>query len=806
MHQLRRIKILKSHKRFKLIEKFELFGDSEKATVLADLFQKATSIKKTTFEDFRVHDVLHLLLLLSESPLKEKYEPPSILRMERSNSEIWEEIISEDPLNGDHWNVEDEASDISTYDTDGDDGSIREPGANIFQKPLDDEHQDPDGTLYLSDGFDTSTEEDTFTLVLDAQSLQTQISTQYWRSSGRQRLPRTSWNSQLPSSLNTSIAFEQQSNPDCFYASRTPTNYVEEYKVVKECSLFCLGLPSEIFILYDNHFKPSPNLSLRHMSHESLLRLLEPIAGICTSLRNLETFTRRENAPGVISNVVGAFSENVRRRITAFKHFVSGLDEARDKPEKHPSDTLLLFLRIIRKEFTPLQLISSFLTKNRLNDVKSDIRTYLLDAIYEEILQAEYDNNLFSKDLFVDLLMDALLPCLQDFQRWYSGCSMRHTTIGLSINFDNKVSLEAIDYWKSRYIVKDGYPKVLQDVLPRIMDSIAGASISAFDSFANMQAKSIQTGGATDSQDALPTENRSDLFLFENLHMDAIAYESMLLEPQLSMESEDGVHSNHKANYKIPFRLFFWKKFVDQVDQHISLVERELMTRLARDGSLTARLEKLSRSFILRSPGTIPLCDGLAEMLKKNLPIDQHAVDKIFHKSLASGQLQAGEDIFYTFDSIPQTIKSVKVFDELQIGSSQHITVLTDHKVIRRLTDELFDKLGKQRRVDDLILLHEQFTQDIVNRCFLNSKSKSILNAVKACLDECLEFVDMCRKMDMERVEAEKVWDRLDANECLTLYVPLILRRNRSWDVLDMDPIHDAFIGKSRIGSRFFMP
>ncbi|KAI8847211.1 Spc98 family-domain-containing protein [Chytridium lagenaria] len=68
--------------------------------------------------------------------------------------------------------------------------------------------------------------------------------------------------------------------------------------------------------------------------------------------------------------------------------------------------------------------------------------------------------------------------------------------------------------------------------------------------------------------------------------------------------------------------------------------------------------------------------------------------------------------------------------------------------VIGGLSDAFSVDLAAKRGIDAIIGLHDTFVQDI---------SRTLLKAIRSCLDECLEYVEMFRKMDEERVEMDRI-------------------------------------------------
>ncbi|KAI8847210.1 hypothetical protein BC829DRAFT_444793 [Chytridium lagenaria] len=236
-----------------LVEKFDLFGDFLKAEALDNLLQAALKGPTSTFDDFKIHDVLRLLLLLSSSPLKERYEPP-LEKIELTPEELWDAILSEDPLIGDHWEVQrrssEDSNDESLYDTDIETDEERSEN-HLGNSPVPaDETPDPDTTLYVSEVSDESNEDaGMFSLDFNIDGMRELLPLQYWT------LPKKkfscagnrSFSADNPNSLNPALSAEQISSPSFFGIPITPTSYVNETDVLRECFSLCLGLPSEIF-------------------------------------------------------------------------------------------------------------------------------------------------------------------------------------------------------------------------------------------------------------------------------------------------------------------------------------------------------------------------------------------------------------------------------------------------------------------------------------------------------------------------------------------------------------------------------
>ncbi|KAJ3217075.1 Gamma-tubulin complex component 5 [Dinochytrium kinnereticum] len=463
-----------------LVEKFDLFGDSLKADSLKTLFKRAIAIRKSSFDDFRIHDVLKLLLLLSSSPLKEKYEPRPD-RAEMTTAELWDLIVQEDPLEGDHWNCSLDDEQSSFYDTDREtDASDAEVGTQADENTAD-ETQDPDTTLFVSDVSETFLDEeddDAFSLILDANELRSYLPTQYWR---QHTGPRPDLNLTYPiyfgsiiddpSSLSPALAAEQSTNRAFFSVPVTPTIYIAESDILRECLSVCAGFPSEIFSSNnDGNIHPTPNVSLKHTSHRTLLRMLEPVAEVGNKIKRLEYFIMRSTSPPQTPNptlphtILHTLATVLR---THLMHFTQNLPT--------PS-TLLSFLHDLSTKSYAIQELDSFLNQSGIAKAVADrtacegddLALLILDKIFEEVLRGGAGRR---EVIFRGLLGEVIRPCFSEFGRWFGGnrvvggCEV----IGLCIERNSTVTFSDIEFWQTRYRVLEKVPRILKGVIESIL-------------------------------------------------------------------------------------------------------------------------------------------------------------------------------------------------------------------------------------------------------------------------------------------------------------------------------------------------
>lgn len=208
-------------------------------------------------------EVLSLLLDLSDRPVHDTniedlvlLEPPS-----SPSALTWSDILADDPLDGndDIWNNVDFAAD------DSDEEGVLEANELDITEPIPDPNWlDLDSPEARLDDLIRLQDDGALRVIMDAQ---------FWRQQA------------VTSTID-------QLGPD-----KAPMMTLTELQAVRETTLMLLGLPTSIYTVNDRgNVFISPSIRIRHVSHESIMDLLQSFAELGGKLRKVRSWSRRKTA------------------------------------------------------------------------------------------------------------------------------------------------------------------------------------------------------------------------------------------------------------------------------------------------------------------------------------------------------------------------------------------------------------------------------------------------------------------------------------------------------------------------------
>ncbi|KAJ3291416.1 Gamma-tubulin complex component 5 [Rhizoclosmatium sp. JEL0117] len=328
-----------------LIEKWDLFGESDKANamklLLAECLQLKTLTGKDSLNPYAIHQVLAFLLLLSNSNQdsnalqntipsppasisspnfkknqsssslafasfkKKTKEADSVLvsslafvtelQETRKNpkiadEQIWKEIMEAEPLEGDHWNSISYDEVTSDEDEDYIESSGEQISSVVAPESIEvkDEYEATESALGIVSPTHETMKED--------KELVDLIQSQYWNPNNQGRYPpNIEFDLSIPSTLAPAIASSQVANPELFGVPLTTTTYISELDVIREVLYILSGLPAEMFQISPDGltYKPKMIACLTHMTVETLESLLDRFAKFGTIVKKLTAFVNK---------------------------------------------------------------------------------------------------------------------------------------------------------------------------------------------------------------------------------------------------------------------------------------------------------------------------------------------------------------------------------------------------------------------------------------------------------------------------------------------------------------------------------
>ncbi|KAI8800746.1 Spc98 family-domain-containing protein [Cladochytrium replicatum] len=265
-----------------LAEKFEIFGYSDKAERLEEIFNAAvySCPSRDLSAKLLVHNVLWLTFLLADSPTSNKGEFTFSWSdtLNAAGEITWDQVLDNEPLNGDHWKL----PDLDEDDSDADDTDYEWHGSTNVTSALD------ASTAINTDAPITSTDY--------AQPIPDAFHTwQYWRDSSSPSV--FSSGNRTPIAVQISIQRHRDSLKSAFLFPRK-LHTIHEMDVVKE-ALFMLnpqasviledlrGRSLFVFIPDSAKYQVSTELCMLHTSLGSQTHLLQELAALGTSLHRL---------------------------------------------------------------------------------------------------------------------------------------------------------------------------------------------------------------------------------------------------------------------------------------------------------------------------------------------------------------------------------------------------------------------------------------------------------------------------------------------------------------------------------------
>ncbi|KAI9333662.1 Spc98 family-domain-containing protein [Obelidium mucronatum] len=332
-----------------LIEKWDMFGKSEKANALKMLLDEALLASRRTNDDslnqFAIYQALSFLLFMSKSASEEDDPPPASttsdgssstriassasnskklghfnsLKMKAAhtaaivdsslqvlseihqrrtnpqleNEKLWRNILETDPLEGDHWNSVDYTK-SDNGDSDYDDTDTMD---NYIE---DDMRTNQDETDALPDElpatFDTGLITPPNETYPESADLVKLLQSHYWNSANNgPQFGECSFDIDVPATLAPSIASHQSNDPAFFGVPVATTKYISELDVIREVLFVLHGIPAEMFELDNDSlsFKPKMIACLTHLTVEMLQSVMTQFAKWGTIVRKLQSFVKR---------------------------------------------------------------------------------------------------------------------------------------------------------------------------------------------------------------------------------------------------------------------------------------------------------------------------------------------------------------------------------------------------------------------------------------------------------------------------------------------------------------------------------
>lgn len=395
-----------------------------------------------------VSSVLLMMLELSESPTAQPkgvygYSVPDHLKPdlgtpkteEQINKEMWQAILREDPLVGDHWaqrDVDGKDSDSDFEDMDVDEHAVPSETAEREKRSRNDDHYHPQERSSFDFWTATATPSENIRMdhsgVLKALKQQ-----QYWK--GRELVSKTVRTNRRSGETMFDIQDATVLNR-MLRKSRSDFSEVillEEVDIIHEVFLLLLGLPTIVFTTRASA-KPvlEPSVTLSHLSQGALLSILQPFAESAFTISSLQSKVDRIcSAPtSQYGKVIQTFASAVHSELQELKRQMSDFQQTYQKYRKGTEQrvaslielqsTLQPYMRTVTTLFDFWKQCP-FSDSVNIHEQTCAFSIQLLSQLYDNTIQTTLYGDASSSILFNRLLQQCMIPFLNNMESWLSG-------------------------------------------------------------------------------------------------------------------------------------------------------------------------------------------------------------------------------------------------------------------------------------------------------------------------------------------------------------------------------------------------
>jgi len=315
-----------------IIEKFKIAAQEKNAedlTNLLKLLEKQNERRKNS----KILEMLMLFLNLSKSPTRHFYDSHYFdVKEEVVKKELtWDDILKEDPLTGDYWqipNYSSDSSDTQYSDHESDSNNIDE---NTKSDTLKQKKELPNKNIYSID-VKSNSESDVFdlngsTLHFNDISMDSSVNhnlsknlknfgkSQYWNHVNNLRIQNidTKFDITNPYTLDIGIIKGIKENSKIIPDLLLKTNYVNEIDIVREILFMLLGFDTAFFRYNKyNKVEVNQNLSMKHLTSSCINQLIEYFIDKGSKIKDLRSFTKSMLDPNqYVSKTMQAFAASI---------------------------------------------------------------------------------------------------------------------------------------------------------------------------------------------------------------------------------------------------------------------------------------------------------------------------------------------------------------------------------------------------------------------------------------------------------------------------------------------------------------
>ncbi|KAF9921421.1 hypothetical protein FBU30_008592 [Linnemannia zychae] len=484
-----------------LAEKFSMKGQDQKGDALREYLERLRKLARSIGSDERsrtmatssnadqeeaaqniVSSVILLLLELSSTPTASKkgeygYVMPDMLKsiatpktQNEINKEIWELILKDDPLVGDHWGQTEAGLDNLEADDSGSD--YEDMDINSREVPSstpEDIGSTPNKHLGLD--FRNDSQIWMHRHISKSETLpppKALEKKQYWRNDHliSKQTAHTSphqvldYDIQITSGL--SLALQESRD----YSTSQSFLIMDEIDIIYEVFFLLQGLPSIIFVLgKDGSYKMSPQVTTSHLSPGAVSTVLQPFQDSATVIRTLQTMVDRicSASSQVHGKVIQMFASAVQLELNKFKEFAATIQQSYQYKSIGSARSMVSLIELQTKLSGRLNLMNlllefvkscDFYREPSNNSERACSRSVdLLSRLFNTVSEHELYGDIEASKVFQRLLRQAIKPFLLSMEHWLSGQPLDSES-DFMIKISPQVDLFSSNFWTDGYQIQ----------------------------------------------------------------------------------------------------------------------------------------------------------------------------------------------------------------------------------------------------------------------------------------------------------------------------------------------------------------
>ncbi|KAI8055822.1 Spc98 family-domain-containing protein [Syncephalis plumigaleata] len=416
------------------------------------------------------HNVLFLLLELSQSPTNAAYSPSSMASNIVNYQKLtWEDIVKESPLKGEHWEIPSYTSDTEDdYESDYEVAvTAVDPTSNINKHRTTQQQQQQQQDNIASNN-NLIVRREQYRFILDRL-----VQQQYWRLKSSNLMSTTAFEFYKADTLAPTLNRMMRESVE--YLPLQCENYITERDLIREVLFMLMGRSCFLFKHEDRMIKILNEAQLKHLSQGGLLSLLKSFASNGAMIHTARTYALTILTMGTEpkSRVSEAFAAAIYDELVELDRVLSQLEQVYINDDMK-SDIVISLLRLestLKERFILFHELGKILDCINTEDA-AIYATSILDQLY---YTAEHQLYLGSTGIYYfmqHLWRKSLVPYLEIMYIWLCNGELDDEFNEFAIKRNTDVSLRSSQYWSNGFVLKPTHnccPSFFQPVIQSIL-------------------------------------------------------------------------------------------------------------------------------------------------------------------------------------------------------------------------------------------------------------------------------------------------------------------------------------------------